>query len=159
MKSAPAPKAAKTEPVEPSPQELVELARAYAEAAAQLGERQKKKSTLISRAPYRLAAIHAIELYLNAYLRMKNHEPDEIRRLQHDLQQRTAKATEAGMKLRKRTITHLDKMTSSREYLLARYQPSAQKSLSQINRLLATLRDVEGKVTKAMERDKSSVAS
>lgn len=158
MKSAPALKAAKTEPVEPSPQELVELARAYAEAAAQLGERQKKY-TPISLAPYRLAAIHAIELYLSAYLRMKNHEADEIRSLQHDLQQRTAKATKAGMKLRKRTITHLGTMTSSREYLLARYQPSAQKSLSQINRLLATLRDVEEKVTKAMKQDKSSVAS
>ena len=156
MKSARAPKADKTEPVEPSPQELVELARAYAEAAEQLVERQKK-CTAISRAPYRLAAIHAIELYLNAYLRMKNHEPDEIRGLQHDLQQRTERATKAGMKLRKRTITHLGAMTSNREYLLARYQPSAQKSLSQINRLLATLRDVEKKVTTAMEQDNPSV--
>ncbi len=134
-----------------SPQELAELARSYAEASRAYLETHKS-SRSISQAPYRFAAIHAIELYLTAYLQLNRHEPKEIRDLQHDLEQRTARAIKAGLILRKRTVTHLGKLTITREYVETRYHPAAMPKLSQPAQLLATLNDVQQKVEKAVSR-------
>lgn len=134
-----------------TPQELAELASSFSEATNTLLGLCKKGQPL-SHAPYRFAAIHAIELYLTAYLQLRNHEPKKIRELQHDLSQRTTKATEAGLKLRKRTIEHLRELTSNREYVETRYRPTTLKNLTQPNAIMATLRDVQGKVTKALSR-------
>jgi hypothetical protein len=53
----------------------------------------------------------------------------------------------SGLVLRKRTVAHLNKLTESREYLVTRYGPELSTSLSQINRLMATLEEVARKVT------------
>jgi len=135
----------------PTPQELANLARSFSEATDKLLGLCKKGKPL-THAPYRFAAIHAIELYLTAYLQLNNHEPKTIRKLQHNLEERTARATEAGLKLRKRTIAHLGELTSTREYVETRYQPTALKNLTQPNRLIATLKDVEDKVMKVVAR-------
>ena len=100
----------------------------------------------LSRAPYRLAAIHAIELYLNALLLAGRHEPAFIRGLQHDLSARADRAAALGLCLRKRTIEHLRELARAREYLLTRYDPEGLQKLSQINRLDATLEEIRRKV-------------
>lgn len=135
----------------PTAQELASLARSFSEATDKLLGLCKKRQPL-THAPYRFAAIHAIELYLTAYLQLNNHEPKTIRKLQHNLEHRTDRATEAGLKLRKRTIAHLRELTSTREYVETRYQPTAMKNLTQPNRLIATLKDVEDKVMKVVAR-------
>lgn len=132
-----------------SPKELVELAQSYV-AASEAYLALNKKTSSLAQAPYRFNAIHAIELYLTAYLQLNKHEPQEIRDLQHDLKERTQRATKAGLILRKRTIRHLGKLTSSREYVETRYHPAALKKLSQPTQLLATLTEVREKVEKAM---------
>jgi hypothetical protein len=101
----------------------------------------------LSRAPCRLAAIQAIELYLNALLLHIGHEASAIRGMQHDLAKRTDHATAAGLKLRKRTAQHLAAMVGSREYLVTRYGPEMTGTVSQINRLIASLEEVATKVT------------
>lgn len=100
----------------------------------------------ISRAPYRLAAIHAVELYLNAFLLHSGLEHGRVRGLQHDLAARADLSLERGLQLRKRTATHLRTMADAREYLASRYGPELLSSLSEINRLSATLGEVAGKV-------------
>ncbi len=97
-------------------------------------------------APARLLAIHAIELYLNAYLLHKGVGPQSLRGLQHDLSKRTALAIEHGLVLRKRTADHLSSMHAAREYLSARYGPDLAKTWSELNRLTATLQEVFKKV-------------
>jgi hypothetical protein len=141
-----------------TPQELVQLAQSYFEASEKFlrpckkADKKAKKSPhqTLAHAPYRFNAIHAIELYLSAYLQLNKHEPQEIRDLQDNLEERTTRATKAGLVLRKRTISHLGKLTSTREYVETRYHPAALKKLSQPTQLLATLNDVRQKVEKAV---------
>ena len=100
----------------------------------------------LTRAPFRLTAIHAIEPYLNVFLLRRGHAVAHIRGLQHDLWGRAERALAAGLCLRKRTVTHLRDLSDSREYLATRYGPELATSMSQINRLVATLEEVASKV-------------
>lgn len=131
------------------PAELLKLAEEYRQAAlvvAGLGRR----GAPLSLAPYRLNAIHAVELYLNALLLHAGLPSSRIRGLQHDLATRTELAVENGLMLRQRTAAHLKAMGSSREYLVTRYGPELTSTLSQVNRLAATLDEVAAKVAKAV---------
>jgi len=122
------------------------LANEYRRAASALYALGRKGEPL-SRAPYRLLAIHALELYLSAVLIHRGHAPTAVRGLQHDLATRAHLAAIAGLVLRKRTAAHLASLAMSREYVVTRYSPEAQCSLSQVNRLAATLEEVAAKVT------------
>jgi len=115
--------------------------------AADLLRLQERRGESISRAPFRFAAIHAIELYLSALLIHLRHEPSRIRGMQHDLAERTKLAIASGLQLRKRTMAHLIEMTDSREYVETRYSPDGVETFSQINRVQATLDEVANKVT------------
>ena len=74
-----------------------------------------------------------------------------MRKLQHNLFARADLARKDGLTLRKRTIEHLQSLSTAREYLVSRYAPELAKtmSMSQLNRLEATLDEVAGKVSKA----------
>lgn len=129
-----------------SPQQVYQLAEEYRKAAnllLQLGRPGKP----LTRAPFRLSAIHAIELYLTALLLHRGHNPNQIRKMQHDLSERTEYALEAGLRLRAKTANHLQSVSQNREYLITRYGPELAATASQINRLTATLEEVAAKVT------------
>ncbi|MER8822730.1 hypothetical protein [Mesorhizobium sp. M0619] len=129
-----------------SPQQIHELAEEYRKAAAlllQLGRSGKP----LTRAPFRLSAIHAIELYLTALLLHRGHNPNQIRKMQHNLAERTERALEVGLRLRAKTANHLQSLSQNREYLVTRYGPELAATTSQINRLTATLEEVAVKVT------------
>jgi hypothetical protein len=128
-----------------APDDLLALANTYRLAASALLQ-QGKKGDPVSRAPARLCAIHAIELYLNVFLLHHGFGPARIRGLQHDFRARTDACTAAGLVLRKRTVAHLRGLSESREYLVSRYDPKLSTSLSQVNRLMATLEEVARKV-------------
>lgn len=98
-------------------------------------------------APARLLAIHAIELYLNALMLDAGDTPQMIRGLQHDLAGRAQRAIECGLLLRQKTANHLARLTSSREYIVARYGPELTGSQSELNRLTATLKEVSERVS------------
>jgi hypothetical protein len=85
-------------------------------------------------------------LYFNALLLHLGKEPSSVRGLQHDLAARAELAIESGLVLRKRTTAHLKAMAVSREYLVTRYGPELTSTLSQVNRLAATLDEVAAKV-------------
>ncbi len=123
---------------------LLRLAAEYQKAAQSLVA-QKRKAEPISLAPCRFMTLHAIELYLNAFLLMKGDDHKAIRKLGHDLPKRAEQAQSAGLPLRKGTLSHL-KDGSNREYLVTRYSPELPATLPQINRLMATLDDVAKKV-------------
>ncbi|BAB52590.1 hypothetical protein [Mesorhizobium japonicum] len=132
-----------------SPRQVHELAEEYRKAASlllQLGRPGKP----LTRAPFRLSAIHAIELYLTALLLHRGHNPNQIRKMQHDLSKRTEQALEAGLRLRAKTAKHLQSLSQNREYLVTRYGPELAATASQINRLTATLEEVAVKVTVLM---------
>lgn len=125
--------------------EVLALADEYRRAAEALLPIGRRRSPL-SRAPYRLVAIHAIELYLNAYLLASGHSPTEVRRLQHDFGLRTQRAVDTKLVLRKRTLTHLHQLSERREYLTTRYD-CAPTETSELNRLAASLAEVAEKVS------------
>ena len=100
-------------------------------------------------APCRLCAVHAIELYLNAFLLKLGHPPERIRDSGHDLAARAALASAGGLALRRRTAIHLATMTLGREYLVLRYDPGMAE-VAPLNRLWATLDEIARKVTSAV---------
>ena len=105
-----------------------------------------------SRAPFRLAAIHAIELYLNALLLIEGFHPAQVRGLGHDLAVRAEFVLASGLSLRGRTAAHLIAMAKGREYLVSRYGTDQMSTLSQINRLQATLKEIRSKAGKRLGR-------
>lgn len=129
-----------------SAEDVILLATEYHHAALTLLQKARKGKPL-SRAPSRLCAIHAIELYLNAFLLCLGDTPEQIRSRQHDLTERATLAADRGLRLRKKTAEHLMKMSEGREYLVSRYGPEMASTLSEINRLMATLEEVGKKVS------------
>jgi hypothetical protein len=130
-----------------TPAQIQALADEYRRASQTLIELGRPRAPL-TRAPFRLTAIHAIELYLNAFLLRHGHTPSRIRGLQHDLRARVELAFAGGLTLRSKTADHLRKMSAEREYLAARYGPELAATMSQINRLKATLDELADKVAK-----------
>lgn len=128
-----------------TPEQIVLLANEYRQAADALRQTGRPREPL-SLAPYRLVAIHAIELYLNAALLAAGHPYAKLRGLHHDLASRTKFAPITKLKLRTRTLKHLQSLSETREYLVTRYDP-ATTAASQLNRLGATLNEVGEKVT------------
>lgn len=129
--------------------QLLDLAQEYHAAHYQLSISPNSGLPHAS-APTRLLAIHAIELYLNAFLLHNGVSPQSLRGLQHDLAKRTALAIEHGLTLRKRTADHLSNMHAAREYLSARYGPDLANTWSELNRLTATLQEVFKKVNASL---------
>ena len=126
-----------------APDEILALADEYRRAAHALIP--GRKGAPLSRAPGRLCAIHAIELYLNVFLLTMGAAPKDVRGHLHNLSALAEKAIANGLVLRKRTANHLRKLTDDREYLVSRYGPELTATLSQTNRLLATLDEVARK--------------
>jgi hypothetical protein len=124
---------------------MLRLAEEYRRAAHALFPTGRRRQPL-SRAPYRLVAIHAVELHLNALLLTTGLPTARIRGLQHDFATRTELAIAAGLNLRRRTILHLRGLSETREYLITRYDPGLT-SASQLNRIAATLEELAEKVT------------
>ena len=133
-----------------TPSQMLSLAEEYRQAARALLPTGRPGQPL-SRAPYRLVAIHSLELHLNALLLATGHPVAKVRGLQHDFATRTELAIAAGLRLKTRTILHLRGLSETREYLITRYDP-ALSAASQINRLAATLEDVAEKVATLIKR-------
>jgi hypothetical protein len=132
-------------------EQLLLLAGVYRQAADTLLPTGQRKTPL-SLWPYRLLAIHSVELFLSAYLLANGISPEVVRGMQHNLAERAKKAVRGGLKLRRRTTAHLKALTDTREYLVARYVPHGRDALSQLNRLQATLTEIAEKVEAVVHR-------
>ena len=130
---------------EATPRQVLDLADEYRNAAGRLRELGQAGKRL-SFAPFRSASIHAIELYLNAFLLHRGHPPGTVRGLHHDMAKRAKLSKAAGLRLRAKTERHLHAIGIHREYLASRYDPEAV-GISQINQLESTLAEVSKKVS------------
>ena len=136
-----------TEPAGPA--EVLRLADAYRSAAGVMLDARAPGGRRPS-APYRLLAIHAVELYLNALLRHAGADERHVRKMGHNLAARAAKAEGVGLRLRPATAAHLGIMTGRHEYMLARYGPIENAEISEVTRLSATLDEVAKKTSELM---------
>jgi hypothetical protein len=136
---------------EATPEQILMLAHEYRRAAEALLPTGRRGKSL-SRAPYRLLAIQAIELYLNAVLLNRVLPPEKLRGLHHNLGARAILAPAAGLTLRKSTIGYLHHLSDSREYVIIRYDPERTGPGSDLTRLAATLREVAEKATAILEK-------
>ncbi|UEQ85950.1 hypothetical protein I8E17_35060 (plasmid) [Rhizobium sp. AB2/73] len=125
---------------------ILDLAARYRDAANTLGEGVSKLNHL----PRRLLALHSIKLYLDALLLANGLDRQTICSFEHDFNERTRIAMDIGLVLRKRTAAHLETLSSSREYLAASYGPETTATLSQMNRVMATLDELSLKVRKML---------
>ena len=130
------------------PDDVLRFADAYRDAAMTvLGA--ARGGAAAERAPGRFCAIHAIELYLDAFLRRLDVSPCQLRAQGHDLSRRAAMAISRGLTLRRKTALHLVQLTREREYLVQRYGPERAAAVSELNRLTATLDEVARRVRAA----------
>jgi hypothetical protein len=127
-----------------SARSLLTLAHEYRRAAIALAALGRARKPL-TRAPYRFAAIHSIELYLSAYLLHLGRTPADVRGMHHHLDERLDLAVAGGLVLRKRTALHLRQMAAAREYQASRYDPELATTLSDLTRLAATLEEIAAK--------------
>src|SRR5512136_1335874 len=96
------------------------LAAEFAQASKalrKLGRRRQAESY----APFRFAALHAIELYLAAFLKLHGLDNSELRSTGHRFCTKTELAKEHGLRLRKKTQAHLVELSGNREYQAVRY--------------------------------------
>lgn len=131
---------------EADPRQILDLAEAYYDAAISLFAGARKGQPL-QYAPARLCSIHAIELYLNAFLRNDGEEPGQIRGRLHNL---SDARFVAALRLRKKTADHLQAITDRREYLISRYAPEQTSQHTELNRLRATLEEVRKKTSEKL---------
>lgn len=134
-----------------TPDQVLKLANEYSRAAAILIERRTKKAPLSS-APIRFSALHAIELYLNAFLLKAGMTPSQLRGLLHDLAKRTDLALQHGLVLRNGTLKHLRELAETREYLATRYGADILSPGAEITRITATLDELNTKVSRAIDQ-------
>jgi hypothetical protein len=134
-----------------SAKQVLLLADEYRRAAITLRMLGRPRNPM-SRAPCRLLAIHAIELYLNAVLLAFGWKAARLRGFQHDLVSRTHFAKSAGLVLRKRTEAHIGELSANREYLLMRYGTELPLTACQLSGLEATLREIAEKAGKLVGR-------
>ncbi|WP_459464721.1 hypothetical protein [Rhizobium sp. No.120] len=125
---------------------ILDLAAQYRDAANTLGEGMSKPNHLSQR----LLALHAIKLYLDALLLANGLDRETIRGFEGDFNERTRVAIDIGLVLRKRTAAHLATLSSNREYLAISYGPETRATLSQMNRVMATLDEVSLKVRRML---------
>jgi hypothetical protein len=126
--------------------DILRLASLYADAAFTLCKSANERGFgSYNYPPARLCGIHAVELFQNAFLRSKGLHNSEIRKRMHTLGDVDFVTC---LKLRRKTAEHLTKMNENREYLVARYAPNRRQGLSEVNRLLRTIVEIELKATK-----------
>jgi len=125
---------------------ILNLAARYRDAANTLGEGLSKPNHL----PRRLMALHSIKLYLDALLLANGLNRQTICSFEGDFNERTRVAMDLGLVLRKRTVEHLATLSSSREYLAVSYGSETTATLSQMNRVMATLDELSQKVRKML---------
>jgi hypothetical protein len=130
------------------PDDVFRLAEAYRCAAERLLGPDGRADRQV-RIPGRLCALHAIELYLQAFLRVHGLEAARIRSFLHDLRRHREEAVARGLVLRARTARHIDRVAREREYVAVRYRPEAA-AVSEITRLIATLRELATCVKRAL---------
>ena len=134
-----------------TPSQVLALADEYRKAAETLLPTGRPGEPL-SRAPFRMVAIHAIELYLNALMLSRGLPAAKVRGFQHNLAPRALFAR-TKLSLRDDTIRHLFAISDSREYQVSRYGAEVPSPLSELNRLAATLTEVGDKVTKNVKAE------
>jgi hypothetical protein len=134
--------------------QLKELAMHYADAAC-VFEKLPHTPKGLALVPFRLLAIHAIELTFNAVLVHNSVKAEEIRAMHHDLRAHMVMAETFGLKLRPKTVKHICDLTANREYLVHRYDPAESLRAGHLNRLIATLREVSKKTNQLLAAEKA----
>jgi hypothetical protein len=134
--------------------QLKELALHYADAAC-VFEKLPHTPKGLALVPFRLLAIHAIELTFNAVLVHNSVKAEEIRAMHHDLRAHMVMAETFGLKLRPKTVKHICDLTANREYLVHRYDPAESLRAGHLNRLIATLREVSKKTNQLLAAEKT----
>ena len=132
------------------------LAGEFAQASKALRKLGRMRQAQ-SHAPFRFAALHAIELYLAAYLRLHGLDNAELRSTGHRFCTKAELAREHGLQLRKKTHAHLVELSGNREYQAVRYDTAMLPRLTQINRLEATRDELAAKVTMMVEAQSGDI--
>jgi hypothetical protein len=118
-----------------SPQAVLDLAGNYRAAADHLFAAFRNGNRQFD-LPARLCALHAVELYLHAFLRFRGVACGHIKARHHNLWHEEFCHR---LELDAKTSQHLKDLSENREYRAVRYPDGQQARLSQTNRMARTL--------------------
>ena len=103
--------------------------------------------------PARLLCVHAIELFLKAYLRQRGQDIDTLRAYGHRLSDMAEAAESCGLTLSISTRTKLDLLTNRNDYVRVRYMVVDTPADIKPNAVLALTENVREAVRFALEYD------
>jgi hypothetical protein len=117
------------------PQEMLDLAKSYADAAEHLfAEHRASKMSL--QKPARLCALHAIELYLHAFLTFRGATDKQMKDRHHALWH---EEFSDRLGLDAKTQQHLKDLTTEKAYLAVRYGCEPPHTMCAETRMKRTL--------------------
>jgi|OM-RGC.v1.024672236 hypothetical protein len=126
---------------EATPHDVLVLAAKYAEAADCLfAEHRRSQSDL--NLPARLCALHAVELYLHAFLRYRGASAKQLRTRNHGLWHDEFNRC---LDLDAKTRQHLQDLSDQKAYLSVRYPNDPVQRPCPINRMERTLEAIREK--------------
>ncbi len=140
MDGGPSPATAQAD-TEATPQDVLAVAGSYAEAADHLFAQHRTAKPDLNM-PARLCALHAVELYLHAFLRFRGASAKQIRARSHSLWHEEFNKV---LDLDPKTRQHLQDLSSERVYVSVRYPIDHVSRPCPINRMERTLEAVREK--------------
>jgi hypothetical protein len=127
----------------PTTAELLRLAHQYGSAACALRPGAKESG----RGPYRFCLLHAIELCLSALLRHNAFDWQALCAMRHDFAHRADVAALFGLKLRKRSVDLLVRLSTEGSYAATRYEADGRGPALHPEQLMDLFIEVAEKVT------------
>jgi len=146
------------EQVDSAAPDLIALANEYAKCANALNGLRKQNRRLQS-APHRFAALHAIDLYLNACLIHLGKGLKHTKSLQHNFYVKFELLELEGFVLKQRFKTYLKLLTDSGEYTQTRYSFHTVSDELSIPQLQALLREIAKKAKDFVSKEKPRSAA
>ncbi len=80
-----------------------------------------RESRLAEANPRRLLYLHALETYLRAFLCLKEHAPEEIRKFNHDIEAMLTECEAGGLEIKRQSRRFIEAVAAAGDYVRVRY--------------------------------------
>ncbi|MBU2531875.1 MAG: hypothetical protein KKB37_03995 [Alphaproteobacteria bacterium] len=139
-----------------TPHGVLALADDYRLAGDVIG----RENRLAEANPRRLLYLHALETYLRAFLCLKEHAPEEIRKFNHDIEAMLTQCEADGLKVKLQSRRFIEAVAAAGDYVRVRYDidleyrgetwPPPPRPNVSMKRLLDSVDDIAGAVSAAI---------
>jgi hypothetical protein len=119
-----------------------------------------REGRLVEANPRRLLYLHCLETYLRAFLCLKEHSPEEIRKFNHDIEAMLTQCEADGLSIKLQSRRFIEAVAAAGDYVRVRYDinlayhgetwPPPPRPNVSMRLLLDTVHDLAGAVSAAI---------